>query len=167
MRYLYLILIFLISSFLFLFLNFYNNGWQLLQPFLVATLLVYFNIQKEWLYYIFAMLAGFFVDSFTGVFGLHAIIFVGIIFILSSLQATILTSKNILAIILLTLFSYIIFWFLFWLIDLVFNLDLYTFDKNLIIPIIKMSGLDILFFIFLHLIYYNFWLKKHDQKQSF
>ena len=68
MRYLYFILIFLISSFLFLFLNFYDNGWQLLQPFLVALLLIYFNSEQEWLYYTFALLAGFFVDSFTGAF---------------------------------------------------------------------------------------------------
>lgn len=154
------------ASFLFLFLNLYNNGWQLLQPFLVAMLLVYFNYNKEWVHYVFATLAGFFVDSFTGVFGLHAMIFVIIIFILSGLQATILTSKNILAIMLLTLFSFILFWLLFWASDLIFNLDIYTFDNTLIIPTAKMAGIDILLFIFLHLIYYNFWLKKHE-KQSF
>ena len=167
MRYLYFILIFLISSFLFLFLNFYDNGWQLLQPFLVALLLIYFNSEKEWVYYTFALLAGFFIDSFTGIFGLHAVIFVIIVFVLKSLQVTILSSKNILSIILLTLFSFVVFWLLFWASDLIFNWNLYTFDNNLLKPILKMTGINIFLVIFLHLIYYNFWLKGHDQKQSF
>jgi len=166
MRYLYLALIFLIASFCWLILNFYDNGWQFLQPFLVATLLVYFNYERPWLHYMFAMLAGFFVDSFTGIFGLHAVIFVIIIFLLKSLQTTILTSKNILAILLLTLFSFIIFWLLFWLSDFIFNFEIYIFDTTLLKAILKMIGVDLLLVILLHLIYYNFWLKKHE-KQSF
>jgi len=167
MKYLYLILIFFVASFLFLFLNFYDNGWQFLQPFLVATLLVYFNIEQEWLHYIFAMVAGFFVDSFTSIFGLHAFIFISIVFILKSFQVTILTSKNILAIILLTLFSFILYWLLFWLSDSIFNWELYTFSNTMFMPVLKMFGVNIFLVIFLHLIYYNFWLKHHDKKQSF
>jgi cell shape-determining protein MreD len=167
MRYLYFILIFFIASFLFQLLNFYDNGWQFLQPFLIATLLVYFNSSKEWLHYMFAMLAGFFVDSFTGIFGLHAVIFVLIIFILKTFQVTILTSKNILAIIILTLFSFLLFWLLFWFSDFVFNWDIYTFQNTMIRPILKMMSINIFLVIFLHLIYYNFWLKGHDKKQSF
>lgn len=167
MKYVYLILIYLIAVFLFFLLNFYDNGWQFLQPFLVAVLLVYFNSSKSWLHYLFAMLAGFFVDSFTGIFGLHTIIFVLIIFLLQGLQVTILTSKNILAIILLTIFSFLLFWVLFWAADFIFNWDVYVFDKTQIRPILKMTGINIFLVIFLHLIYYNFWLRHHDKKQSF
>jgi len=167
MKYLNLILIFFIAAFLFLILNFYNNGWQFLQPFLVATLLVYFNSDKEWMHYLFAMFAGFFVDSFTGIFGLHAVIYVFIIFLLNNLQFTILTSKNILSIILLTLFSFIIFWLLFWVSNFIFNWDLYILNNTLVTPILKMIGVNVLLVVFLHLIYYNFWLKHHEQKQSF
>lgn len=167
MRYLYLILIFWLASSLFLLLNFYDNGWQLLQPFLVAVLLVYFNFSQEWVHYMFAMIAGFFVDSFTGIFGLHAALFVIIIFILKGFQMTILSSKNILAIILLTLFSFILFWLLFWISNLMFNWEFYIFNNTLIIPILKMMLVNIFLVLFLHLIYYNFWVKKHDQKQSF
>jgi len=167
MRYLYLILIFFIASLLWLLLNFYDNGWQFLQPFLIAVLLVYFNFGKEWIYYIFAMLAGFFVDSFTGIFGLHAVIYVIIVFILKGFQITILTSKNILAIILLTLFSFILFWLLFWAGDLIFNWNIYTFDNTLIIAILKMMAINIFLVLFIHLIYYNFWVKKHEHQQSF
>jgi rod shape-determining protein MreD len=167
MRYLYLILIFFIAAFLYLLLNFYDNGWQFLQPFLVALLLLYFNLDREWLYYLFALLAGFFVDSFTGIFGLHAIIFVIIIFLLKSLQLTILSSKNILAILLLTLFSFVLYWLLFWVADFMFNWDLYTFDKLLLPQIFKMMAINIFLVIFFHLIYYNFFLKSNDKKQSF
>ena len=167
MRYLYLILIFFIASFLFLLLNFYDNGWQFLQPFLIAVLLVYFNINKEWIHYTFATIAGFFVDSFTGIFGLHTVIFILIIFLLKNFQVTILSSKSILAIVLLTIFSFILFWLLFWLSDLIFNWDIYTLDNTLIIPILKMMAINIFLVTFLHLIYYNFWVKKHGQKQPF
>jgi len=166
MRYLYLILIYFLAAFLFLFLNFYDNGWQFLQPFLVASLLVYFNTTKIWQYYLFAMLSGFFVDSFTGIFGLHAILFVLIIFILQSLQVTIFTHKNILSVILLTIFSFILFWLLFWFSDFIFNWDLYTFNTAYFSPIFKMLAVDILVVIVLHLIYYNFFLRAHE-KQSF
>lgn len=167
MRYFYLLLLYLISASVFFLLNFYDNGWQFLQPFLVVVLLIYFNLHHSWLQYLFAILAGFFMDSFTGIFGLHAVIFVVIIFLLQTLQMTILTSRNILSIIILTIFSFLIFWFLFWMADFIFNWEIYDFDKTQIKPILKMMSINIFLVLFFHLIYYNFWFKHHDEKQSF
>ncbi|MCD4760839.1 hypothetical protein K8R42_03000 [bacterium] len=167
MKYLFLILIFLLATYFFTLTNFYDNGWQYLQPFLVATLLVYYNSNNKWIYYTFAALAGLFVDSFSGVFGLHAIIFLFIIFFLKSLQLTILTSKNILTIILLTILALLIFWLAFWAANLIFSWGLYTFRWSLIINIAKMLVVDIFLVIFFHLLYFNLWAKKYDEKQSF
>lgn len=167
MRYLYLLLIYFISAILFFIFNFYDDGWQFLQPFLVAILLIYFNFNNSWVHYIFALLAGFFVDSFTGVFGLHAIIFITIIFLLKNLQLTFFTSKNFLSVVLLAAFSFILYWLFFWLNDFIFNLDIYTFDGHQFLDILKTTAVNFVTILILHLIYYNFFLRHHEQKQSF
>ena len=167
MRYLFLILIFFIAAYIFTLINFYDNGWQYLQPFLVATLLVYFNTEEPWLYYGFAAVAGIFVDSFTGIFGLHAIIFLFIIFILKTLQLTILTSKNILSILLLAILSFVIFWLAFWAVNIIFDWQLYIFNLETLLNILKMLVINIIILIFLHLLFFNLWSKKHASKQSF
>lgn len=169
MKYLVAILLFILSIFFTGVLSFNNSGWQMLQPFLISTLLVYFNTKNQWLYYGYALLAGLYVDSLTGVFGLHAAIFISIIFLLFILQATILTSKNILAIIILSAFSLVFYWLVFWLFSLIFDLGLYIFHKPLFIFMMRTFFVNILIVIFLHLLYYNLWQKKRDygEKQSF
>jgi cell shape-determining protein MreD len=166
MKYLFLILIFLVAVYFFTVLNFYDNGWQYVQPFLVATLLVYYNISNHWIYYAFAFLAGLFVDSFTGVFGLHTIIFLFIIFILRSLQLTLLTSKNILTIILLTILAFVIFWLLFYSANFMFSWEMYTWQQSMLLPIFKMFIVNITAVIFFHLLYFNLHTKKYE-RQSF
>ena len=99
MRYIVIILMYLLATYSFLTLGFINNGWQYVQPFLIASLLVYFNVENDWLYYSFAVICGLTADALSGVFGLHAIIYLTIIFILKNLQLTLLTSKNILTIV--------------------------------------------------------------------
>jgi len=166
MKYLSIIFIFLISAFLSAILNFYGNGWQYLQPFLIAVLLIYFNVDNIWIYYIFAFVSGLFIDSFSSVFGLQTFIFLFIIWILKNLQLTIFTSKNILTIILLSLFAFLFFYFGVWLISWLSTWELYVFDIPKLWPILKMTGLSMLTFISAHLLYYNLWLKKHE-RQSF
>lgn len=167
MRYLISILIFLLSASFYTFVNMFNDGSQFLQPFLVTILLIYFNIENEWLYYTYAFMAGMYVDSFTGVFAVHTFIFLLIIFILRNLQLTIFSSKNFFSIILLTIFSFVLFWSLFWLVNLVFSLDLYVFNSDLWLNILKKAPFSILAVLLLHLIFYNLWIRRYDQKQSF
>ncbi|MBU1203096.1 hypothetical protein KKH39_03610 [Patescibacteria group bacterium] len=167
MKYLVIIFIYLLSAFSFIVLNLYDNGWQFLQPFLVTSLLVYYNQKNPWIYYAYAGLAGLFVDSFTGVFGLHAIFFMLIIFILASLQLTILTSKNILTIILLSLSAFVMFWLFFLTANFIFPWNLYIINFDMMLQVIKMMGINLFILILVHLLYYNFWAKHHDKKQSF
>ncbi|MDP2812716.1 MAG: hypothetical protein Q8O32_03415 [bacterium] len=166
MKYLSIIFIFLISAFLSAILNFYGNGWQYLQPFLIAVLLIYFNVDKIWLYYSFAFISGLFIDSFSGVFGLQTFIFLFIIWLLKNLQLTIFTSKNIVTIIVLSLFAFLFFWASFYLANFLADWELYVFNIKIIWQILKMMGLNMLIFISAHLLYYNLWLKKHE-RQSF
>ena len=164
---LFLILIYLIAAYFFTVLNLYNYGWQFVQPFLIAALLIYFNVENNWLYYGFALLAGLFIDSLSGVFGLHALIFLFIIFILKTLQLTILTSKNILTIILLTILAFVLFWLIFWGAHVLFGWGIYLFDKVILFNILKTLPINISAVIILHVLFYNFWIRKHGQRQSF
>ncbi|RJQ34628.1 rod shape-determining protein MreD [Candidatus Parcubacteria bacterium] len=161
MKYIVIILMYLIGIYSFLMLSFLNNGWQYVQPFLVIVLLVYFNINNDWLYYTFALICGLTIDAFSGVFGLHAIIYLAIIFILKNLQLSILTSKNILTILLLTILSFIIFWLLFWATNFIASWDLYSFSQQSWKYIFRALGVDTLLIILLHLLYFNFFLRKH------
>ncbi len=163
MKYLSLILIFLVSVYVWLMLNFYTNDWHYIQPFLIAVLLVYYNIEDQRLYYTFATVAGLFISSFSGAFGLHAIIFIVLIFILKTLQTTLLTSKNILTILLLTTLSFLLFWFFYYFFNLIFDWNLYSFSTQWIL-IGKAIIINILVTIFLHVVYYNLVVKKHERQ---
>ncbi|PLX25569.1 hypothetical protein C0580_02155 [Candidatus Parcubacteria bacterium] len=164
MRYIVMILMYLIATYSFLTLGFVNNGWQFVQPFLIITLLVYFNIENNWVYYIFAAICGLTVDVFSGVFGLHAIIFLTIIFILKNLQLSLLTSKNILTILLLTFLSWIMFWLMFWLINLIPSWELYTFSLIPWMYLLRGAAVNIFVVIFIHTLFYNFYLKRHGRE---
>ncbi len=161
MKYLIAILLFIISAYLFVLLNINFNLF--IQPFLIALLLLYFNSYDYILNYSFALLSGLFIDSITTVFGLHTIIFLAIIFIISSLQLNIFRSKDILSVILLTLFSFIIFWLLFISFNFIFNLELYTFNNIFLLIVLKSIVLNIILVILSHLLFFNFWFKKHGK----
>lgn len=169
MKYLAAIFLFIFSIFLGSIFNFNNTGWQLLQPFLVTALLIYFNNDNQWLIFGYAALSGLYVDSLTGIFGFHAIVFITIIFLLSIFQSTILTSKNILTVILLSAFSFVFYWFIFWFYNFIFNIGLYVFNRSIFIFILRTFFVNILSVIFWHLLYYNLWQKKRNygEKQSF
>lgn len=162
MKYGTLTLLFIVSFIVFSLLNFYHNGWQYVQPFLITTLLVYFNVKNPWIYYSYGFLAGMTLDAFTGILGLHAFIFIIIIFILSILQYTILTAKNILSVIILTVLALLLHWLLFWGLDAMLAIDYYIFDQQQFSNLIKSLGVSLLVIIFLHLLYFNIWLKKRD-----
>lgn len=166
MKYAIITLLFLVAVYFFTVLNYVDNGWQFVQPFLIVLLLLYLNLKDIWLVYIFAFVAGIFVDSFTGIFGLHTIIFLSIVFILRILQYTIFHHRNILSVLTLTIFSFVFFWLLFWLLNLIFNWQLYTFTNVIFWDILKTTLVNIVVVIFFHVLYYNIYLKKHE-RQSF
>lgn len=168
MKYAILTLLYLMSAYSFFVLNFYNDGWQYTQVFLVTILLVYFNTKNEWLYYLYAFLAGLLVDSFTGIFAVYTLSFISIIFILRTLQLSILTSKNILSIAILIILAFILNGLFFWLINFLLMSDFYIINQQPIYKIFKAGLLNFFVVIFLHLLYFNIWLKKRDYEgQSF
>ena len=164
MKYLTAILLFLLAIYFYTIGIFHANGWQFWQPFLVIVLLFYFNNQDVWLNYILAMVAGFYLDSLTGVFGLYAILYVFIIFILRWLQLTRLSSRNILTILLLAFLANFIFWSGFWLLNLIFSWSRYIFSWELLWQIGKGVLVNIFIVIFFHVLYYNFWVKHHARQ---
>jgi len=166
MKYIVIVLMYLAAVYTYLMLGFVDNGWQYVQPFLVVSLLVYFNVENDWLYYVFAAVCGLTVDSLSGVFGLHAVVYIFLIFIIKNLQLTILTSKNILAIILLSVLSFAIFWSFFWLANFVAWWNIYNFHQLSWSHLFRGFGINIFLIFLLHLLYYNFFLRKHVQ-QSF
>lgn len=166
MKYLVVLILFLVAVYFHLLFNFYGNGWQYVQPFLISLLLVYFNTSDNWLAYVFALVAGILLDSISAVFGFNTIVFLCIIFILKNLQLTTFTSKNILTILLLTLFSFLLYWFFVLLANNLFHLTAYDINIDLASSILKGLSINIFVLIFLHVCHYNFWVKKHE-KQSF
>lgn len=166
MRYVAALILFLVSLYFHLVLNFYGNGWQYVQPFLISLLLVYFNIKEEWVAYAFALVAGVLLDSISALFGFHMVVFVSIIFILKNLQLTTFTSKNILTVLALTSFSFILYWLFVFLAHSIFNVTIYHIDSRYLVAILKGAIINIFVVIFWHVWHYNFWIKKHE-KQSF
>lgn len=166
MRFIVAIILFLSATYIHLLVNFYGNGWQYVQPFLIALLLLYFNIKEQWLVYLFAFLAGLLIDSTSALFGFHTIAYLSIIFILRNLQLTTFTSRNILTVLLLTFWSFIFYWLLVWLGHVIFGISSYYFSSTQIWPILKIVFLNLFVMIFLHVWHYNFWVKRHE-KQSF
>lgn len=168
MKYAVIALLYLISVYSFFVLNFYHNGWQYVQPFLITVLLVYFNTKNEWLYYAYAFLSGLFIDSFTGIFGLYTASFLLIIFILRTLQISILTSKNILSIAILSILAFVFHNLFFWAINFVIASDFYNLERQPIYDISKAGLLNFFIIIICHLLYFNIWLRKRDYEgQSF
>ncbi len=166
MRYVAVLILFLVSLYFHLVLNFYGNGWQYVQPFLISLLLIYFNIKEEWVSYAFALVAGVLLDSISALFGFHTIVFISVIFILKNLQLTTFTSKNILTVLALTGFSFILYWLFVFLAHSAFNIADYDIDPNHLGAILKGVVINIFVVIFWHVWHYNFWIKKHE-KQSF
>lgn len=166
MRFVAAAILFLLAIYAHLLMNFYGNGWQYVQPFLIALLLLYFNVKEQWLVYVFAFLAGLLIDSISALFGFHTIAYLAIIFILRNLQLTTFTSRNILTVLLLTLWSFIFYWLLVWLGHIIFGINSYYVSVNQIWPILKIIFLNTVVMIFLHVWHYNFWVKRHE-KQSF
>lgn len=166
MRYLSLILLWLIGVYFFVALDSLDNGWQLIQPFLIFLLLLYFNSRNILWSYSFALLSGLFLDSLTGVFGLQTIIFLVIVFLLRSLQLTILSTKSVLSTLILIIFSFLMFWLLFWAANFIFSFGLYHLSRSLWLAMLKTFLANIALVILLQLLYYNLYAKKHE-RQSF
>lgn len=166
MRYIVTLILFLISVYFHLLFNFYGNGWQYVQPFLISLLLVYFNTSENWLAYVFALVAGILLDSISAVFGFNTIVLLSIVFVLKNLQLTTFTSKNIFTILLLTFFSFLLYWLFVLLANSLFHLTAYDMNLGLVGSILKGLGINIFVLIFFHVSHYNFWVKKHE-KQSF
>jgi len=160
------LILFLISLYFHFVFNFYGNGWQYVQPFLISLLLIYFNTSDLGLAYAYAFVAGLLVDSISALFGFHTIVFISIIFILKNFQLSTFTSKNIFTVLWLTIFSFLFYWLLVFLGHSVFDVSTYYIDRHQIKPILNGLWINILVVIFLHVWHFNFWVKKHE-KQSF
>lgn len=166
MRFITAVILFLLAIYFYLLVNFYGGGWQYVQPFLIALLLLYFNIQEQWLVYLFAFLSGLLIDSISALFGFHTIAYLAIIFILRNLQLTTFTSRNILTVLLLTFWSFVFYWLLVWLGHVIFGIESYYIASAQIWSILKIVFFNTTVVIFWHVWHYNFWVKRHE-KQSF
>jgi len=166
MKYLLAFFLYLLSVYFFFSLIFFDNQWHYVQPLLITVLLIYFNTSHSWLPYLYALLAGFLVDSVSAVFGLQALIFITIIFCLRTLQYTIITFRNILSVIILSVFSLVLFWLLFYILDFIMEWPYYDLSQLDWGPWSRGLLINFSLIIVLHLLYYNLWLKKHE-RQSF
>ena len=152
----YLISLFLFFLALAIFFIFNTKGIIIWQTFLIFSLLIFLIIDDYKITYTFAIFSGLFLDSFTAIFGLHALIFLLIIFIVSILKKEILGIKNILTILLLifiSFFLYYLFTYLFYFLN--GNTEYFYYTYNLII-IISSLLINTLITIVLYLIHYNF-----------
>lgn len=163
MKYLMSLLLLIVALYFHTLGIFYNNIWQYTQPFLLVLLLFYFNCQDVRIAYLLAFVAGLYLDSLSAIFGLYTFLFIFIIFILRSLQLTWLTSKNIFTILSLAFLAYFIFWLAFWFLNFIFAWQIYFFSWSILLQISKASLISILILIFLHVFYYNVWLKKNER----
>ncbi|PWB38955.1 MAG: hypothetical protein C3F02_00930 [Parcubacteria group bacterium] len=166
MRYLVLLIIYLLAAYFFLLLNMFGSHWHYIQPILVASLLVYFNTTNHWVRYVFALLSGLFIDVLSPIFGLQSFVFITIIFILSILQFTVFSSRNMFSVIVLTTLAFVIFWFLFYLLNFIFSWSFYDLSQLDVTHWLWGTLINILAVSFFHLLHYNLWAKKHE-KQSF
>jgi cell shape-determining protein MreD len=164
MRYLLSIFFWLVAIYIFSLLNLYQSGWQYVQPFLIVILLTYFNSEDHWLYYSLSILSGLYIDSLNGIFGVYSIIFLLILFILKILQNTWLTSKNFLSIVILTILAFVLFWFFFWLINSIFDWQIYIFNQQAWWLIFKNFILFFCTTLIIHLLIYNFWVRRHERQ---
>lgn len=162
MKYIALLILFILTHTVYSFVN--VGSWGLLEPFLVILILVYYIFDNPWIYYPLAILSGLFIDSFSASFGLHTFSFLLVLFILSTLQLTIFTSKNTGTIIFLTFLGQIIFWLVLWLLYYLSHWSIYLFSLDLFWQIFKMIFLDTFIIVFIYILYFNLWLKKHHEK---
>jgi len=153
MKYLISIFLFLLSTIIFFIFNI--KGIVFWEGYLISSTLLFLITKDSRLYYSFGAISGLFIDSFTAIFGLHAIVFIIILFILNILKNQILGAKNILTILLLISISFILYYFFTFLYYIIFsNLD---FFKNIydMFYIIKSVMINTLITIVLYLLHYN------------
>jgi hypothetical protein len=160
MKYVGVILIFILAHSVYSLLNF--HPWHLLQPFLIALIFLYFVIDNTWLHYAFALVAGLTMDSFGAAFGLYTISFLTIVFLLRGLQLSIFSSKNTGTIISLALIACLSFWLIIGLVYFIFSWSLYNLALSDFLAIIGFSLINALLVIFLYVLYFNLWLKRHE-----
>ena len=162
MKYLNIIILFLVAALIQLLFNANQCHW--LQPFLIALIFLYYTEDNPWVYYSFAALAGLFLDSFSASFGLYTLTFLLVIAVVSGLQLTTFTSKNTGTIILLTIIGFAIFWLIIWLLQFAFMEGLYSFPMIEIWQIIKFYFINVFITIFIYILYFNLWLKRHESR---
>ncbi|KKP91256.1 MAG: hypothetical protein UR94_C0017G0007 [Parcubacteria group bacterium GW2011_GWA2_36_10] len=165
MKYLALLIFFILTHTVYSLVDL--GSWSLLEPFLIMLILVYYIFENPWIYYPLALGAGLLVDGFSASFGLHTFSFLLVLFSLSTLQLTIFTSKNTGTIIFLTWLGCIIFWLSLWLLYYLSHWSIYILSWPTIWQIIKMIFIDTGIIVFVYILYFNLWLKKHHEKRSF
>ncbi len=165
MKYLALLILFILTHTVYSLVN--VGSWSLLEPFLIMLILVYYIFENPWIYYPIAILAGLFIDSFSASFGLHTFSFLLVLFILSTLQLTIFTSKNTGTIIFLTFLGQLIFWLVLWLLYSISHWSIYLFSWITFWQIFKIIFINTFIIVFVYILYFNLWLKKHHEKRSF
>ena len=162
MKYIGIILIFILAHSAYSLLN--MHPWHLLQPFLIALVFLYFVVDNSWLHYIFAMMAGLTVDSFSATFGLYTISFLTVVFLMRSLQLSVFSSKNTGTIISLAIIACLSFWLIAGLVYLIFHWSLHTLILVDILAIIGFSLINAISVIFLYILYFNIWLRRHERR---
>ncbi len=165
MKYLALLVLFILTHTFYALVN--VGSWSLLEPFLIMLILVYYIFENPWIYYAVAIFSGLFIDSFSASFGLHTFSFLLVLFILSTLQLTIFTSKNTGTIIFLTFLGQLIFWLLLYLLYSFSQWAVYSFSWGIFWQVLKMIFIDTGIIVFIYILYFNLWLKNHHEKRSF
>jgi len=165
MKYLGIIILFLIANFFFAWFNTGALHW--LQPFLIASIFLYFIESNPWIYYSFAVAGGLLVDAFGSGFGLHALSLLLVLLFLNNLQTYIFTSKNTSTIIILSMIGVVAFWFFAWFLNLIFSWSIYHFYTHDWLQILKYYLIDVLAIVFMYIFYFNFKLKKYDSAEKF
>lgn len=162
MKYLVSILLFLLSSYFWLLLNFFPNDWHFSQPFLVAILLLYFFGDNEWLLYSFALLSGLLMDSLSSIFGLNSLCFIIIVFILKILHETKLTKRSFLGTTVISLASFFIYWILMFLLSYIFGHNIYSWANLSYARILYSALINTAIVIVLSIIYLNLRRQKNE-----
>ncbi|MCB9802681.1 hypothetical protein H6761_01510 [Candidatus Nomurabacteria bacterium] len=161
MKYLGLLFVFLLTYTVYAFLDF--TTWHWLNPFLLSLIFLYYANSNPWIYYSAALIFGLTLDAFSASFGLHTISFLLMIFVISNLQLTIFTSKNTGTIFFLTFLANFLFWLIFWIIYWISPWQLYIFDLQVLIKIIRFIFIDTFLVFIFYILYFNLWLKKHER----
>jgi len=166
MKYALLGLLYTLGVYFYTLFNFAAHGWQYFLVFFVLILLVYFNNQNPTVNYVFAGCCGLYQDSLSVYFGVYTFIFITIVFLMSVLQSTVLTHRNFLSVVTLTVTAFIFYWLFFWLINFVFDRSVYLFSEQSWGDILKYGFMSIFAILLIHLLYFNLWSKKREKIQS-